>query len=570
MGAGEPPRGDVTAPVRVSRNAAINEIQARVNAHLKAAGPEPWSRYYMPHLVTGATSPLHEELNRWHRREVDRRPGAMDAFAAPRGHGKSTGGVEIPALWHAANCVRRFSIIVSDTYDQSTQRLATVIEEVENNVRLRAAYPHLRPKVDQKGQLARWRDDDIEFECGCRIMAAGAGKSLRGARKGAQRPDLLLLDDLEDETSIATAAALEKRLRWLLRVALGLADPRTGISALWVGTILSRSALLNQATGSALDEGQERPDWARAWTPHVFAAEVRGSEKKRTVVVVDEFDEESGTEKKTVVRGSDGKPLAYNVGAPMWSELTRSDLARARFRFGPLGYAAEYLSDPVDEGTTMLAPPRLVSYVDPNVIPAARIVRLPGGRLVPVAAMTRAAALDPQYAKPGASNDPDLAAIVVAGAYGGETFLLDAWLGRDRHGQAGRLVDMAVAWDCYVAGVESVAAQAVTADAAADDGRVPILPITRPRDGGGKERRALSLSVRLGDRERPETGRVYALPEFARPFAEGSILEQLARFPHGRYDDGVDATIDAVELAHRAATRGDGDGGARSSGKREA
>lgn len=551
------------------RDAVVGEVQTRVNAHLREAGPGPWARYYTSDLVTGAFSPLHDALNSWHVRETRRPPGAKDAVAAPRGHGKSTAGVEIPALFHAAYCTRRFTVIASDTYAQAVDRLATVIDEVENNPKLRAAYPLLRPKVDQKGQLVRWRDDDVEFACGCRITAVGAGKSLRGARQGAQRPDLLMLDDLEDDASVATKASLEKRLRWITRVALGLADPRTGISALWVGTILSRSALLNGATGAALDEGQERPEWARAWTPHVFSAELRDSPKRPTVVVVEEEDR-TGRVRKVVKTGSDGKPLTYAVGTPLWSELTRADLARARFTLGPLSYAAEYLSDPVESGTSLLAPPRLVTYVNPDSIPLARIVRLPGGRLVPVSNMTRAAALDPQYARADAGTDPDLAAIVVAGAYGGETFLLDAWIGRDRHGQANRLVDLAVKWGCYVAGVEAVAAQAVTADAAAQDGRVPIIPITRPATGGGKEQRALSLAVRLGDRDRPETGRVYALPESYAATEFGSLLEHLARFPHGRYDDPVDATVDAVELAHRATTRGETGGSPMAGGGRRA
>lgn len=551
--------------------AAVDEIQRRVNAHLRAAGPEPWSRYYLPHLVTGSASPLHDALNAWHLRELDRAPGALDAFAAPRGHGKSTGGVEIPALWHAAVCARRFTIIASDTYSQATDRLATIIREVESNPRLQAAYPQLRPAVDAKGQLVRWRDNDVAFACGCRIMAVGAGRSIRGAREGQQRPDLLLLDDLEDDASVATPAALSKRLAWISRVALGLADPRHGISALWVGTILSRTALLNSATGAALDEGQDRPEWARAWTPHVFAAELRGTPKRPTVVVVTEHDDETGRDRKVVQRGSDGRPLTYPIGEPLWSgELTRGDLARIRFTLGAVSYAAEYLSDPVDDGTSLLAPPRRAVYLNPQAEPLARLVQLPGGRVVPVAAMIRAAALDPQYGVDSATTDPDLAAVVVAGAYGGDTFLLDAWIGRDRHGQAGRLVDLAVSWGCYAAGVESVAAQALTADAAAGDGRVPIMPLTRPASGGGKVQRALGLSVRLGDRERPETCRVWALPAVVADGGHGSLLDHLARFPFGRYDDPVDATVDAVMLAHRAEQpdAGQASGGARSGGER--
>lgn len=550
-----------------TRRQVVDEIHRRVVENLKAAGPMPFAKWFLADLVTGAYSPLHDALNAWHVRETRRGPGAMDAFAAPRGHGKSTAGVEVAALYHVGYCTRRFVLIVSDTYSQAVDRLATVIDQIENNPKLRLAFPDLRPAMDERGQTVRWTDADIVLACGCRIMAAGAGKSIRGARKGAQRPDLLLLDDLEDESSIATEEALAKRLKWILRTALGLASPIEGLSALWVGTILSRSALLNQATGAALDPGQERPEWARSWTPHVFAAEIRGSAMKPTIVV-DTEEDEHGVERKVVRRDADGKPVTYLVGQPMWSELTRSALALIRYKLGSLAYAAEYLSDPVDSATTMLSRPRLVRYLNPQDPPLARIVQLPDGRLVSVADMSRAAALDPQYATPTATNDPDTAAIVVAGAYGRETFLLDCWIGRDRHGQAARLVDMAVSWECYVAGVEAVAAQAVTADAAAGDGRVPVIPITRSKANGGKTRRALALAVRLGDKEKPETTRVYALPAAVREFPEGTLLDQLDKFPHGRYDDAVDATIDAVDLAHRAVTPGEGGAAPTSGGQR--
>lgn len=544
-----------TLPAGVTAEHVVDEILDRLRSNLAKQGPLPWARYFTPHLVEGAFSPLHDELNDWHLAQRAVTPGRKDAFGAPRGHGKSTAGIELGALWHAAECVRRFTVIVSDTYDQAVQRLATIITEVEENPKLRAAYPKLRPKIDAKGQLVRWRDNDIEFECGCRIMAAGAGKSLRGARKGNQRPDLLLLDDLEDEDSVATDKSIDKRLRWLLRVALGLADARTGISALWVGTILSRSALLNQATGAALDEGQERPDWARVWRAHVFAAENRGTPKKRTVVTVREPDPVTGKEHLVVVRGNDGKPLAYDVGEPMWSILKRGDLARIRYTIGSLSYAAEYLSDPVDAETTILAPPRPAVYLNPASPPAARLVQLPAGRIIPVSAMTRAAALDPQFATDTGRNDPDLAAIVVAGQYGAETFLLDVWIGRDRHGQAARLIDLAIRWDCYAAGVEANGAQIVQADKAAADGRVPVVSL-KPIEG--KADRAMGLAVRLGDKDKPEECRVWAMPPCYDDSGEGSLVHHLGRYPHGRYDDPVDATVYAVELAARAAPRGSG------------
>lgn len=551
-----PPPGSRT----VTREAAVGEILTRVVVHLREAGPSAWARYFMPEFVTGADSELIDALNEWHRRETRRGPGSMDAFAAPRGHAKTTAGVEIPALFHAANCTRTFQIITSATYSQAVDRIATIVEQVENNPKLRAAYPDLVPALDKKGQLVRWRDDDVVFKCGCRIMAAGAGRAIRGARQGATRPDLIYFDDLETEESVATEASLEKRLKWITRVALGLADARTGISALWVGTILTRTALLNQATGAALDEGQQRPEWARSWTSHVFAAERRGTAKKPTVVVDVEEDPQTGVSRRVVRNDADGKPLTYQVGEPLWSELTRTDLARIRYKLGAASYAAEYLSDPVEAGTSILARPRDADYLNPHDPIEARLVRLPGGRVIPVSSMTIAAALDPQYAVPGAGTDPDLAAIVVAGAYAGDTFLLDCWVGRDRHGQASRLVDMAVKWGAYAAGVEAVAAQTLTADEAALDGRMPIVPIKRPATGGGKAYRALPLAARLGDKGRPETCRVWVLPDAAKEGPHGALADFLERFPNGRYDDPVDATIDAVHLANIGVTAEGGSG----------
>ena len=74
--------------------------------------------------------------------------------------------------------------------------------------------------------------------------------------------------------------------------------------------------------------------------------------------------------------------------------------------------------------------------------------------------------------------------------------------------------------------------------------------------------------MRLGDRERPETSRVFILPDADRDTDHGRLVDFLARFPHGRYDDPVDATVNAVELAHRVAPResSDGAGGAPRAG----
>lgn len=501
----------------------IDDPAGDLRARIRTGGPMLLGELLMPGAVYGARSPLHDYLNDWHLREVDAAPGAMCAVAAPRGHGKSTAGVELAALYHAANCTRRFQVIISDTYEQARGRVQAIKNAVETNEDLRAAYPKLRQTVN-----SRWAENDLVFACGCRIVAFGAGTAIRGLKHRERRPDLVYLDDLEDEDSVSTPYQIDKRFKWLTRTAMALGDQIKGVSLLWVGTILARDALLNLVTGAALDEGQERPKWAHLWHRAVFRAEVEGSERIPTTAVVEDPVTHAEYE------------VTYDVGEPMWSELTRVDLARQHGKVGDAAYAAEYMADPVDGKGGILAAPMPATWLNPEYPPRDRLIRTHDGRMVAVSSMTVAAALDPQFAEPGADNDPDLAAIAVVGQHGADTFILDSWVGRDKVGQANRLVTMALKWGAFAAAVEVVAAQVLVADQAAQLGGVPIV---REPATDGKVVRALSLMVRL------QQERVHNV---ASEGDNGDLPRYITAFPNGRYKDPVDAVVMATNVASRA------------------
>jgi phage terminase large subunit-like protein len=507
-------------------------------ARIRAGGPMLLGEELMPDTVYGARSPLHDFLNDWHLAEASQPPGARCATAAPRGHGKSTAGVELAALYHAAYCTRRFQLIVSDTDDQAIARIAAIKAAAETNDELRELFPKLRPaqpgrwaQADGDDEGGVWRERDIVFACGCRISARGAGTSIRGMKHRERRPDLVYLDDLEDEKSVATPYQIKKRLGWLQRVVMGLAGhgEGKGLSILWVGTILTRDALLNLATGAALDEAQERPSWARLWRPKVFRAELDGTPRERVTVTVK--DEDTGATFE----------LTRDVGEPMWAGVrTREDLAKIAGQVGDAAYAAEYMSDPADRKGGLLKRPLPAVFLNPDAEPRARVVRCPDGAIIPVSAMTIAAALDPQFAAEEESADPDLAAVAVVGQYQARTFILDSWIGRDRHGQAGILVERALAWGAFAAAVEVNAAQVLVADEAAAFGSMAIIP---ERSTDGKAARALSLAVRLGQ------GRVFVLTSQGH---NEQLPGYIVAFPNGRYDDPVDAVVMATNVATRA------------------
>src|SRR5690606_19682795 len=120
----------------------------------------------------------------------------------------------------------------------------------------------------------------------------------------------------------------------------------------------------------------------------------------------------------------------------------------------------------------------------------------------------------------------------------------------DRDGQASRVVELGVKWGAYAVAVEATQAQVLIADQAARASALPVVPV-KPVEG--KEVRA------LGGATRASTGRLYAIPDSG---DNATTVDHLVKFPHGRYDDPVDAVVMATKLATRGAySSGSGGGG---------
>jgi len=168
-----------------------------------------------------------------------------EAFACPREYGKSVTGTLTGATWAAANQHRRFPFIFSDTGSQAAGFLEDVRDELEGNLRLRAVYPEFcaweaPPRLNPHG-LSR-----LVMANGTVIMAAGKGKSVRGARKGTRRPDWIILDDIESDEEVENPKRRAKTMRWYRKVAKKL-----GRAAVYLilGTILHAHSFLATVIG---------------------------------------------------------------------------------------------------------------------------------------------------------------------------------------------------------------------------------------------------------------------------------------------------------------------------------
>jgi hypothetical protein len=144
----------------------------------------------------------------------------------------------------------RFAIIVGNSYERACERLAAIKHELESNEAIIELFGN------QVGPT--WSADVIILSNGARIQAFGARQSLRGAKtKQNDRPDLAVVDDLEDEDMIATEAARQKTRRWFDGSLIPALVPDGKIRM--VGTPLHPKSLL--------EEKRNSPQWKSVIIP---------------------------------------------------------------------------------------------------------------------------------------------------------------------------------------------------------------------------------------------------------------------------------------------------------------
>jgi len=161
------------------------------------------------------------------------------AIAAPRGHAKSTA---ITHTYTLAACLfreRDYVLIVSDTVTQSIQFLADIKKEIADNEDLQDLFGIKLP-------FEKDTEDDVIVECEdghrFRIQAKGAEQKLRGLKWSNKRPNLVVVDDLENDEAVLNRDRREKLKRWFNGALLPCISD-TGIVRV-VGTILHLDSLL--------------------------------------------------------------------------------------------------------------------------------------------------------------------------------------------------------------------------------------------------------------------------------------------------------------------------------------
>lgn len=189
---------------------------------------EEYAKFFFPNHLKKKTPDFHRDIFNLYQGK-----DKFIAIAAPRGHAKSTITDLVFLSWCLVHDKVRFALLISDTYSQATLFLESLKAELETNERLIMFYGTFKSD--------KWSESEIVTR-GIMIKALGAGMSVRGLKYLDSRPDLAIVDDLENDELVQSLERREKLERWFNGALIpSMAD--NGRLVL-IGTILHYDSLL--------------------------------------------------------------------------------------------------------------------------------------------------------------------------------------------------------------------------------------------------------------------------------------------------------------------------------------
>ena len=486
-------------------------FRARIEAEVTGFDPDPVARQkrrkqahedfgyfvgvYFPHYARSPhRSRLHDYLFARLPEIVASEKGETDAIAAPRGEAKSTLVSQLFVLWCIVTGRKRYPVIVMDSIDQAYPMLEAIKAELEFNPRLLMDFP------EACGQGRVWQAGAIVTQGDVKVQVAGSGKKLRGLRHGPYRPDLAVLDDIENDEQVRSPEQRDKLQSWVSKTILPLGGAGAKFDVVYIGTILHYDSVLSRTLANKM------------WRTARFKALLRWPDR------LDLWDRWEETLRNA---GEDAADAFYQEhqtemerGAECsWAARPLLVLMKIRARDGHDTFDSEYQNDPVAGDNA----------------PFAGVIQFWVNRL---ADWVFFGACDPSLGKAGASRDPSA---ILVGGLNRQTGILDVVEAGIRKRLPDRIIEDIIGcqaeYRCLLWVIETVQFQAflyseLIKRAAARGIPVPARGVQPISD---KLLRIESIQPHV------KNGLIRLHP------SQTTLIEQLRHFPKADHDDGPDA-----------------------------
>ena len=330
-----------------------------------------FGRAYLPHYFIRKSPHFHEELDEiWEKgvmkdlnptkeaRTISRMKGSRNVTAAPRGHAKSTNFTFKDDLHAILYGYKHYIIILSDSSEQAEGFLEDIKTELEENANIIMDFGSL------KGDKA-WRSGVILTSTNIKVEAIGSGKKVRGRRHRNWRPDLIVLDDIENDENVNTPEQRRKLKNWFEKAVSKAGDTYTDI--MYIGTILHYDSLLN----NVLQNPRYKAKKYRAVISEAVNTKLWDEWES---IYTNLFDEDHEAHARKFYEEHEADML---LGTEvLWEEkLSYYDLMEVKISEGEASFNSELQNDPIDPDNATFNPewfdyyePELMDFTSPEFI----------------------------------------------------------------------------------------------------------------------------------------------------------------------------------------------------------
>jgi len=210
---------------------------------------ELFGMLFMPHHFSRPFTGVHREIFRI----LDDDSIKRAVIVAPRAIGKTTLISNTYPLKRMLYRDSRFIIMMGASADTAMEQTENMKAELGTNERIRAVFGKVVSDSVSKEEWNVWFTDD---QVGAKVLPRGAGQKVRGRKYRQYRPDLILVDDLENDKNIKSELMREDVKKWFFSSLMNLTDVYgdTG-RIIVVGTIMHQDSLLSNLL--------ELPDWEK-------------------------------------------------------------------------------------------------------------------------------------------------------------------------------------------------------------------------------------------------------------------------------------------------------------------
>jgi len=167
------------------------------------SNPEAWFKFYFPNFYTSEPAPFHIKATK----RVLNNPEWYEVRSWSRELSK-TGRTMMEVLYLTLTGKKRNVLMVSDTEQNAKRLLLPYKVNLEFNKRIENDY-------GRQHNPGQWEEGEFVTTKGVAFRAIGAGQSPRGTRNDADRPDVILIDDIDTDEEVRNPERIKEKVKWI-------------------------------------------------------------------------------------------------------------------------------------------------------------------------------------------------------------------------------------------------------------------------------------------------------------------------------------------------------------------